>query len=160
MHREDIEKVTAIDPAGCGCMECLTGEYIPYDHYDIDEVLDAVIEGVIDPKSNVGSSVIVYHSRGSVVSETCPFLIQNGDYLLLEPYAGIYNEENSTAINVSLVEDIEDDEEQEQVIRRILAGEASVNPTDTAYLVWYGFGSYKITSLPAYDEGTLRILWD
>jgi hypothetical protein len=32
-------KVIAIDPAGCGCTECLTGQYVPLDLATREQVL-------------------------------------------------------------------------------------------------------------------------
>ena len=42
---------TAVDPIGCGCNECITGEYVPFDKAKSD-VLAALLHG--DIKNNTG----------------------------------------------------------------------------------------------------------
>lgn len=32
----------AIDPAGCGCTECLTGEYVPFDLASDEQIADMI----------------------------------------------------------------------------------------------------------------------
>ena len=41
-----MRKPTAIDPLGCGCTECITGEYVPLDRATPEQVLDMLTGGI------------------------------------------------------------------------------------------------------------------
>jgi hypothetical protein len=45
-------RVTAIDPIGCGCTECLTGEYVPLEEAT-DEQVRRMVNGVIRDHTGV-----------------------------------------------------------------------------------------------------------
>ncbi|KQO98132.1 hypothetical protein [Leifsonia sp. Leaf264] len=42
-HRPEL---LAIDPVGCGCTECITGEYVPLDEASFDQI-DLMLAGVL-----------------------------------------------------------------------------------------------------------------
>jgi hypothetical protein len=67
----------AIDPAGCGCTECLTGEYVPLDQAT-DAQLAAMLRGEIRDNTNTGELEIVVTVRrtwGGVTRELDPALL-------------------------------------------------------------------------------------
>ena len=35
-------QITAIDPVGCGCLECMTGEYVPFDNATSDQIIGMI----------------------------------------------------------------------------------------------------------------------
>lgn len=41
--RGQYGKVVAIDPAGCGCTECIVGEYVPMDAATDDQLLGMIL---------------------------------------------------------------------------------------------------------------------
>lgn len=59
----DQPTLAAIDPKGCGCTECLTGEYKPIDNATRDDIL-ALLEG--DLRNNTNGGFTVAFSPGKV----------------------------------------------------------------------------------------------
>jgi len=41
-----MERVIAIDPSGCGCTECMVGEYVPLDQATAEQVVDMLAGSV------------------------------------------------------------------------------------------------------------------
>lgn len=48
----------AIDPPGCGCTECLTGEYIPLDRASDQQILD-LFAGRLRDNTNEGTDFAI-----------------------------------------------------------------------------------------------------
>ncbi len=57
--------VTAIDPPGCGCTECLTGEYVPLDQAQGQQILNLFAGRLRDnTDADTDFQVIVSVNRG------------------------------------------------------------------------------------------------
>ncbi|HSS38661.1 MAG TPA: hypothetical protein VLT58_07820, partial [Polyangia bacterium] len=52
----------AIDPYGCNCTECITGEYVPLERAD-DAQLAAMLRGEIGDNTNTGELQVVVTVR-------------------------------------------------------------------------------------------------
>jgi hypothetical protein len=162
----DISKIQAIDPPGCGCMECITGEYIPYDSYYIDEVLEAILDGVIaPPRNNLNDgTLVIWRLNGSVYSEVNSTMISRSDILIVPPNSIYLDEEDEeTVVNVSTIEeDYEDDEDkQKEVISSVIDSEATASNPGNYTLVLYRspYGETGIINLySAVDEDEVVIL--
>lgn len=48
---DGAQRPTAIDPYGCGCMECITGEYVPLENASDEQLVD-MLTGAI--ANNIG----------------------------------------------------------------------------------------------------------
>lgn len=153
----NISKVTAIDPPGCGCMECITGEYIPYDSPYIDEVLEAVLNGDISPRNNLNDgTLVIYRTSNGIHSTVDSTMVSGSDIVILTPNNEYRDEdnENSEIIDVTtLVDEDEDDEslaeKRKEMIESIVNGDAVVaNPTYSTYLAYRSrFGETGIIEL-------------
>jgi hypothetical protein len=136
----DISKIDAIDPPGCGCMECSTGEYIPLDSPYIDEVFEAVLAGTITPRNNQNDgTLIIYRMRnGRVYSTTDSTMVNRSDIVIIPPTDSYVDEDDEETIDVSKIEeDFEDDEEkQAALITSIVNFTSVINPSDRTYIAY------------------------
>lgn len=158
---DDIRKVIAIDPEGCGCTECSIGLYVPYDSSDINEVLEAALEGMIDPQSNMhGGTLAVWRSSdGSVDSRVVHGLTQYTDMEIITPTD--YIEPDSDSIDVYAVDDLEDEDEKSKILSRILEGDdTAVNSGAYTYVVWYAHGEYNLEELTGTTTDEIKFLWE
>lgn len=162
----DIYKIEAIDPPGCGCMECITGEYIPYDSYYIDEVLEAILDDKITPRNNLNDgTIIIYRSGGTVFSMIDSTMVRRSDILIVPPNS-IYLDEDEAEeniVDISTLEELyEDDEDKlKEKTSSIVDGSATAsnpgNSTIIAYRSQYG-ETGLINLYSSIDEDEVAIL--
>lgn len=83
----DVSRVRAIDPSGCGCTECIVGEYIQLDSYHLPEVLEAVLTGEIEIRNNLyESALIIYRNTSGTASYTTDSAFaERSDYIVVPP---------------------------------------------------------------------------
>lgn len=162
----DIQKIEAIDPPGCGCTECMIGEYIPLDSPYIDEVLEAVLDGVISPRNNQNDgTLIIYRMRnGRVTTTTDATMVARSDMVIIPP-SNSYADEEDEVIDVSkLEEDYEDDEEKlSELITAIVNDEEVTNSSDRTYIAYRSpYGETGIIELPGVEreEDIAVLLYD
>lgn len=131
----EMHRLRAIDPPGCGCTECLTGEYIPYDHPSIDEVLEAILDGRIDPlKNNLSDgSLVIYRRNGRVASEVHPFT-DRADVLVIPPGQHSYLTEG--AIDVTALRDKSEGDQQRLIAALIDDESRAENQSSDTYLLY------------------------
>jgi hypothetical protein len=55
-----MSKVLAIDPTGCGCTECLVGEYVPYNRATAKQ-LKQMLKGKIRNNTYVPDDAVKEH---------------------------------------------------------------------------------------------------
>lgn len=154
----DINKIEAIDPPGCGCLECITGEYIPLDSPYIDEVFEAVLSGVISPRNNQndGTLIIYRMSNGRIYSTTDSTMVNRSDMVIIPPTdSWVDEDEEDLVVDVSKLErDYEDTEEQEEekaklITSIVLDGAPYSNPTDCTYIAYRSpYGETGVIDLP------------
>lgn len=80
---DDEIKVIAVDPVGCGCLECEVGDYVPFDYATSDQIIDMIrgdianhtdyetVEEVLD---NLGKA---YALHGEECDEVYHFVREN-----------------------------------------------------------------------------------
>lgn len=163
----DISKIEAIDPPGCGCLECIIGEYIPLDSPYIDEVLEAVLDGVITPRNNQNDgTLIIYRVNGRVYTTTDSTMVRRSDIVIITPTdSWVDEDEEDTVIDVSKLEREYDDTEEEEekkaklITSIVLDGATYSNPTDRTYLAYRSpYGEAGVIDLPVSREEDLAIL--
>lgn len=164
----DISKIQAIDPPGCGCMECITGEYVPYDSLYIDEVLEAVLNGEITPRNNLNDGTLIIYrgsSNGRVLSTIDSTMVSRSDIIIVPPNS-IYLDEDDPDEKIvdisSLAENYDDDnEEQKTLISSIVDSEATAsNPGHSTIIVYRSpYGETGLINLySSIDEDEIAIL--
>ena len=168
----DISKIEAIDPPGCGCTECIIGEYIPLDSPYIDEVLEAVLNGEITPRNNQndGTLIIYRMSNGRIYTTTDPTMVRRSDMVIITPTdSWVDEDEEGTVIDVrTLEEKYEDTEEEEEkkaeLITSVVNGDTTAsNPTDDTYIAYRSpYGETGIIELPGVtnEEDISILLYD
>lgn len=142
--RVDVSKVVAIDPPGCGCNECMTGEYIPLDSAYLDEVMEAVLTGEIDIENHLhDAALIIYRDKsGAAAYVTDSAFVERADYVIILP-----NQEDSTKPDVVDVSELDsrssylDDASTYAVVESIVFSEVfhavkAANPTDDTYILY------------------------
>lgn len=63
MLREDTEFIgnaIGIDPIGCGCTDCIVGNSMPEDDYNIDELIKAHLDGGRKIVNRTSGTIIMY----------------------------------------------------------------------------------------------------
>lgn len=168
----DISKIEAIDPPGCGCLECIIGEYIPLDSPYIDEVFEAVLSGVISPRNNQndGTLIIYRMGNGRIYSTTDSTMVRRSDMVIIPPTdSWVDEDEEDTVIDVSKLErEYDDTEEQEEekaklITSIVLDGATYSNPTDTTYIAYRSpYGETGVIDLPGVtnEEDIAILLYD
>ena len=140
MLAEHLTSITAIDPPGCGCLDCITGKSAPIDSPHIDEIFEAVVEGELDRPQNrtTDGTLILYRSHGRVFHDTSPAMVDGSKCRVVFP-----SKEDNThflpeedAIDVSLLE-AQPEDEQGRAITRLLDEDAEAkNPTRSTYILF------------------------
>jgi hypothetical protein len=162
----DISKIQAIDPTGCGCMECITGEYIPYDSYYIDEVLEAILDGKISPRNNLNDgTLIIYRLNGRVCSTIDSTMVSRSDIVIVPPNS-IYLDEDDPdekIVDISTLEEkYEDDEDKmKELISSVVDSDATAsNPGSYTIIVYRSpYGETGLINLySSIDEDEVAIL--
>lgn len=161
----DIMKIEAIDPPGCGCTECIIGEYIPLDSPYIDKVLEAVLDGLITPRNNQNDgTLIIYRVHGRVHTTTDSQMLRSSDMVVVLPtedYA--IDEDDEDQVDVSKIEsdyyDDDDEEKKEASIMKVMNGATAVNSTYETYIAYRSrYGETGIINLPVSSEDDFAIL--
>lgn len=133
----DLEKIRAIDPPGCGCTECIIGEYVPFDHPDIDEVLEAILDKSIElPRNNLNSGTLIIYrnSSGAIQTEINSTMLSRSDIEIIQP--NNEDTEDSENIDVSMIEGLPA-ELQNRIISALFYHEVQpANPTYNTYVVY------------------------
>lgn len=166
----DISKIDAIDPPGCGCTECITGEYIPLDSPYIDEVFEAVLNGEISPRNNQndGTLIIYRMSNGRTYSTTDPTMVRRSDMVIIPPANSYLDDDEDTVDVTTLENDYEDDEEAEEkkaeLITAVVNGlMTATNSTDNTYIAYRSpYGETGVIDLPGVtrEEDVAILLYD
>lgn len=149
-------------------MECITGEYIPYDSIYIDEVLEAVLNGEISPRNNLNDgTLIVYRgsSNGRVLSTIDSTMVGRSDIVIVPPNA-IYLDEDDPdekVVDISTLEaKYEDGEDKlKELISSIVDSEATAsNPGSSTIIVYRSpYGETGLIDLySSIDEDEVAIL--
>lgn len=165
----DISKIDAIDPPGCGCMECITGEYVPLDSPYINEVFEAILNGEITPRNNQNNGTLIIYrmSNGRIYDTIDSRLVRRSDFVIITPNDEYVDEDDeNTAIDVSIIEDMPDDTEEDEktksdLITSIVNGEVTVaNPNYDTYIAYRSpYGETGIIDLPGVqNEDDIAIL--
>lgn len=139
----DISKIQAIDPPGCGCMECITGEYIPYDSYYIDQVFEAILNGEITPRNNLndGTLIIYRGSNGQVLSTIDSTMVSRSDIVIVPPNSVYLDEDDpdEKIVDISTLEELyeADEDKMKELISSIVDSEATAsNPGQSTIIVY------------------------
>lgn len=167
----DISKIEAIDPPGCGCMECIVGEYIPLDSPYIDEVFEAVINGEITPRNNQndGTLIIYRMSNGRVYSTTDPTMVRRSDMVIIPPANSYDDDDEDDSIDITKLEyGYEDDEaateKKAELITAVVNGVmTATNSTDSTYIAYRSpYGETGVIELPGVtqEEDVAILLYD
>lgn len=165
----DISKIEAIDPPGCGCLECIIGEYIPLDSPYIDEVFEAVLNGEITPRNNQndGTLIIYRMDNGRIYSTTDPTMVRRSDMVIIPPTdSWVDEDEEDTVVDVSTLEREYDDTEEaeakkaELITSIVMEGATTSNPTDNTYIAYRSpYGEAGLIDLPGVrSENDIAIL--
>lgn len=162
----DISKIQAIDPPGCGCMECITGEYIPYDSFYIDEVLEAVLSGEITPRNNLNDGTLVIYRNGGRVFSTIDSTMVSRSNIVIVPPNSVYLDEDDPdekIVDVSTLEENyeEDEDKLKELISSIVDNEATAsNPSNSTIIVYRSpYGETGLINLySSIDEDEIAIL--
>lgn len=165
----DISKIDAIDPPGCGCTECIVGEYVPLDSPYIDEVLEAVLNGEIMPRNNQNNgTLIIYRTSGGTIYDMIDStMVRRSDIVIVTPNNEYIDEDSEdTAIDVSTLEETYDNNEEKlaELITSIVCGDTTAsNPTYNTYIVYRSpYGDTGIIELydVAKEEDVAILLYD
>ena len=164
----DISKIDAIDPPGCGCTECIIGEYIPLDSPYIQEVFEAILAGTITPRNNQNNGTLIIYrmSNGRIYDTIDSRMVRRSDFVIVSPNEDYFDEAGEDIIDVSTLEDKhEDDEEKlDELITSIVDGSATAsNPTYDTYIVYRSpYGETGIIDLPGVqkEEDIAILLYD
>lgn len=157
----DISKIIAIDPPGCGCTECIIGEYIPLDSPYIDEVFEAVLNGEISPRNNQndGTLIIYRMSNGRVYSITDPTMVRRSDMVIIPPSDSYLHEDEDDTVDIKTLEDDYDDDEnaKEEKAKLITAVVneymTATNSTYDTYIAYRSpYGETGIIDLPGVTQ--------
>lgn len=165
----DISKIEAIDPPGCGCMECITGEYVPLDSPYINEVFEAILNGEITPRNNQNNGTLIIYrmSNGRIYDTIDSRMVRRSDYVIVTPNDEYIDEDNEDmVIDVSKIDDMPDDTEEEEktksdLITSIVNGETTAaNPNYDTYIAYRSpYGETGIIDLPGVqNEDDISIL--
>jgi hypothetical protein len=162
----DLYKIEAIDPPGCGCMECIIGEYIPYDSFYIDEVLEAILDGKISPRNNLNDgTLIIYRMGGRVFSTIDSTMVRRSDFVIVPPNSVYLDEDDpdEKIVDISKLEDdYEDDEDKlKELISSVVDGSATAsNPGDYTIIAYRSpYGETGLINLySSIDEDEVAIL--
>jgi hypothetical protein len=165
----DISKIDAIDPPGCGCMECITGEYVPLDSPYINEVFEAILNGEITPRNNQndGTLIIYRMDNGRIYHMIDSRMLRRSDYVIITPNDEYADEESEEAvIDISTIDDTPDDTDEEEKTKSDLitsivdGGTTASNPTYDTYIAYRSpYGETGIIDLPGVqNEADIAIL--
>lgn len=156
----DIHSILAIDPPRCGCLECAVGEYIPLDSPYIDEVLQGVIEGVIDPANNQnGGTMIIGQCHNDSYDTTINgTMVNRSDYIVIPENSNLYWDD---AKDINAVYEMEESEEKNALIRDIANEIVDVkNPTDSSFIAFISpYNEPGLIELYNVRGESVRILW-
>lgn len=162
----DISRIKAIDPPGCGCMECITGEYIPYDSIYIDEVLEAVLNGEITPQNNLNDgTLIIYRLNGRPFSTIDSTMVSRSDIVIVPPNSVYLDEDepDESVVDVSTLEELyeEDEDKMKEMISSIIDdGKTASNPGNYTIIIYVSpYGEAGLINLySSIDEDEIAIL--
>lgn len=165
----DISKIDAIDPPGCGCMECITGEYVPLDSPYINEVFEAILNGEITPRNNQNNGTLIIYrmSNGRIYDTIDSRMVRRSDFVIITPNDEYIDEDDeNAAVDVSTIEDMPDDTEEDEktksdLITSIVNGEVTAsNPNYDTYIAYRSpYGDTGIIDLPGVqNEDDIAIL--
>jgi hypothetical protein len=165
----DISKIEAIDPPGCGCMECTIGEYIPLDSPYIGEVFEAILNGEISPRNNQndGTLIIYRMNNGRIYSVTDPTMVRRSDMVIIPPTdSWVVGDGEDVVIDVSILESEydatdEDKDRKAKLISSIVMDSAAYsNSTDDTYIAYRSpYGDTGVIDLPGVQsESDVAIL--
>lgn len=140
----DVSRVTAIDPPGCGCTECMVGEYIPLDSYYLNDVLEAALTGQIEISNHLhDSALIIYRDTSGAASYTTDSaFVERSDYIIIPPNGEDVDEPD--VVDVSELDSHSSNWEDDSVYVLVEAivftdvfhSVKAGNPTDTTYVVY------------------------
>lgn len=166
MDNADLLKLVAIDPPGCGCTECLIGEYIPFDSFHISQVLDAVFAGVITVRNNLNDgTLILYRRRGELRSAISNQLVSRGDIVVIPPNDVFIDDDSSNSEEgvidiLPLLDKNYFDTADPALVARIVEGATVANSTTSTFIAYRSpYGDTDIIQLEA-DEGKVVILYN
>lgn len=162
MDNFDLHKITAIDPPGCGCTECLVGEYVPFDaSLVIGEVLNAVYEGTITVRNNLNDgTIILYRRRGELWNAISNQLVSRGDTVVIPPNDVFVDDDLEDVIDAHLLLDENDDSTDSALIERIVEGATVANSTGLTFIAYRSpYGDTGLIQLDA-DGGKVVILYN
>lgn len=141
MTPDYLKGVIAIDPAGCGCMECHVGEYLPYDSIYLDALFELILNGEMSvPANNTqeGTLIIYRDSYGSVQHTTERDLTDGADYKVIPP--NNEDPEDDNVVDVSDFDKYAEDEEKDkrdQLIDAVLQDEViPANLTTSTFILF------------------------
>jgi hypothetical protein len=161
----DISKIEAIDPPGCGCMECITGEYVPLDSPYIDEVFEAILAGIITPRNNQNNGTLIIYrmSNGRIYDTIDSRMVRRSDFVIVTPNEDYFAEDGEDVVDVSTLEEKYEDEEEKlsELITSVMYGSATAsNPTYDTYITYRSpYGETGIIELPGVqNEEDIAIL--
>jgi hypothetical protein len=164
----DIGKIDAIDPPGCGCTECIIGEYIPLDSPYIQEVFDAILTGTISPRNNQNNGTLIIYrmSNGRIYDTIDSRIVRRSDFIIITPNEDYSDEDSEDVIDVSTLEGKyeDNDEKLTELITSLVNGDATAsNPTYDTYIAYRSpYGETGIIELPGVqnEEDIAILLYD
>lgn len=153
---EEIHKIRTIDPSGCNC---LSEDCINEDSPEIEQVLEAAMQGEITLKSNLNDGALIAwrSSDGKIATKIAHDLQSYHDCMLIEP-GEVSACDEQRVIELSSLKKY-DGKIQSVLVEKIIAGRPYSNNSNSAWLIWSSGIACHAKELKDYGTGSMTIAW-